>query len=92
MPIKCPPIKTIVSCCLIGAVIGFLFGGGCQLISNFDQWRSEIFYRAHDDEVVLLALWFWFGPARYILIGAVFGGIASSFLIAKSDPKSSQGL
>lgn len=81
-------LKSLISCLLLGTLIGFFAGGGWEILFKFDQWRSETFYRAHDDEIILVGLWFLFGPARWTIAGAVLGGLAS-FMIAKSKEKSS---
>lgn len=80
-------IKSLISCLLLGTLIGFFVGGGWEILFKFADWRSETFYRAEGLEVVHLAIWFWYKPALATAIGFFAG--AATFFFMHSSPKQS---
>jgi hypothetical protein len=72
-------------CLLLGATVGFLLGGGWQIIFNYSQWHYEITMHANDVEQFLAVLnWFSGGPAISTGAGALIG-ILLAFVFCKSN-------
>jgi hypothetical protein len=72
--------KPLITCLVLGTLIGFLVGGGWEILFKFDEWSYETFYRAEGLELVHLAIWFLYKPALATVVG-LFAGAAAFFLI-----------
>lgn len=84
-----PGKKAIALGCLIGAVVGFLVGGGWRIFADYSEWHSEIFMHANGVEEYLSFLnWCASGPALGALIGSA-AGFGLSYALGKSKSENS---
>lgn len=86
---KAKHTKSLISCLLLGSLIGFFVGGGWEILFKFADWSYETFYRSNGDEVTLLLVWFFYGPAKATALGLVLGLLVFYVFREKTDAEQS---